>query len=71
LQDEASVGAVNPISLVTFARDVLEHVVDVRLQDGIVGRIEDHVEIAHGRFESHDLGRRPARQAHTDRDRDA
>jgi hypothetical protein len=43
----------------------------VILEHGIVGGIEHHVEIAHGRFEPHNLGRRPARYAQTDRHRDA
>ena len=63
LQDELFAGLgvlrrpINPAGVVASLLDVREHVIHVSLQPRIVGRVEDHVEIAHRRLKSHDLGK--------------
>ena len=56
LQHEVLGGAVDPAAVVACRLDVVEHVLDMRVEQRVVGRVEDHVEVADGRLEPHDLG---------------
>src|SRR5262245_21057167 len=56
LQNKSRRGAVNPTAVVVVVVDVMEEVVDIALQRGIVRRIQDHVEIADAGLEPDDLG---------------